>query len=79
MIFGPHTPTTNPYNPLATPNILEIVVTKKLTFPTYLTLCSTLSSDHLPVLIDTMCRSSYQHLPDRTDFRHTGWANFQTH
>jgi len=39
----------------------------------------TSGSDHLPVVIDTTCRSSFQHLPDRPDFRHTDWANFQTH
>jgi len=33
----------------------------------------------LPVLIDTTCRSSFQHPPDRPDFRRTDWANFQTH
>jgi len=45
----------------------------------YLTSCSALSSDHLPVLIDTECRSSFQRPPDRPDFRRTDWANFQTH
>ena len=45
----------------------------------YLTSCSALSSDHLPVFIDISCRSSFHHSPDRTDVRWTGWANFQTH
>ena len=40
---------------------------------------SALSSDHLPVLIETACRSSFQHPSDYPDFRHTDWANFQTH
>jgi len=35
--------------------------------------------DHLPVLVDTTCRSSFQHPLDRPDFRRTDWANFQTH
>jgi hypothetical protein len=48
LIFGPDTPTTNPYNHLATPNVLDIVITKNLTSPVYLTSCSALSSDHLP-------------------------------
>ena len=52
---------------------------KDLPFPVYLTSCSVLSSDHIPVLIVTACRSSYQHPPDRPDFRRTDWANFQTH
>ena len=71
---GPDSPTTNPYNPLVTPNVPDNVITKNLSFPVYLTSCSALSSDHLPVLIDTLCRS-----PDRPDFRCTDWANFQTH
>ena len=79
LIFGRNTPTTNPYNPLSTPDVLDIVITKNLTSPVYLTSCSALSSDHLPVLIDTTCRSSFQHPPDRPDFRRTDWANFQTH
>ena len=52
---------------------------KDLPFPVYLTLCSTLSSDHLPVLIDTACRSSFQHPPDRPDLKRTECANFQIH
>jgi hypothetical protein len=58
LIFGPDTPTTNPYNPMATPDVLHIVITKKLTSPVYLTACSALGSDHLPVRIDTKGRSS---------------------
>ena len=76
LIFGTGAPITKPYNPLATPDFLDIVINKNLTFPVYLTSCSALSSDHLPVLIDTTCRSSFQHSPDRHDFRRT---DFQTH
>jgi len=79
LIFGPGTPTTNPYNPLATHDILDIVITKNLTSPVYLTSCSALSSDDLSILNDTTCHSSFQHPPDRPDFRRTDWANFQTH
>ena len=79
LIFGPETPTTNPYNPSATHDVLDIAVTKDAPFQVYLTSCSALSSDHLPVLIDTACRSSFHHPPDRPNFRRTDWANFQTH
>jgi len=79
LILGPNTPIVTPYNPLATPDFLGIVITKKLTYPVNLTLCSALSSDHLPVVIDTTCPSSFQHPPNRPDFRRTDWANFQTH
>jgi len=72
LIFGPDSPTTNPYNPSVTPDVLDIVITKNLSFPVCLTSCSALSSDHLQGLIDTACRSSFQHPPDRPD-----WANFK--
>jgi len=54
------------------------VITKNLSFPVYLTSCSALSSEHLPVLIDTSCRSSFHNPPDRHYFRRTDWASFQT-
>ena len=31
------------------------------------------------MLIDTACRSSFHHPPDRPNFRRTDWSNFQTH
>jgi hypothetical protein len=71
LIFGPDTPTTKPYNPLATPYALDIVITMTLISPVYLTSCSAQSSDHLPVLIETTCRSFFQNQPDRADFRRT--------
>jgi hypothetical protein len=64
LIFGPDTLTTNPYNPYVSPDVLDIVLTQNLSFPVYLTLCSALTSDHLPVLNDTACRSSFLHTPD---------------
>jgi hypothetical protein len=79
LILGPDIPTTNPYKLSATPDVLDIAITQKLTFPVYLTSCSALSSDHLLVIIDTACFSSFQHLPGRPDFRRTDWATFQTH
>jgi len=79
LIFGPDTPTTKPYNCSAIPYVLDIAIVKDLPFPLYLTSCSALSTNHLPVLIDKTCRSSFQRPPDRPDFRSTDWANFQTH
>jgi len=78
LIFGPDSPTTSPYNPLVTPDVLDIVITKNISFPVYLTSCSALCSDHLPVLIGPSCRSSFHNPPDRPDFRRTDWASFQT-
>ena len=77
LIFGPDSQTTNHYNPLVTPDVLDIVITKKLSFPVYLTSSSALSLDHLSVLIETSCRSSFHKPPDRPDFRLTDWASFQ--
>ena len=67
LIFEPDSPTTNPYNLSVAPDVLDIVITKNLSFPVYVTSCSALSSDHLPVLIETSCRSSFHHPPDRPD------------
>jgi len=77
LLFGPNSPTTNPYNRLVTPDVLDIVITMNLSFPVYLTSCSAISSVHLPVLIDTSCCSSFHNPPDRPDFRRTDWASFQ--
>jgi len=77
LIFGPDRPPTNPYNPYATAYVLDIVIAKDLPFQVYLTSCSALSSDHLPVLIDTACRSFFQHPPDRPHFRRIDWVDFQ--
>jgi hypothetical protein len=79
LIFGPGTPNINPYNSTATPDVLNIVITKKLRSPVYLISCLALSSDHLPVLTDTGCHSSFHHPPNRADFRRTDWAKFQTY
>jgi len=54
LIFGPTTPTSIPYKPSATPDVLDIVITKDPVTKVYLT-CSALSSDHSPLLTDTRC------------------------
>ena len=79
LIFGPDSPTTNPNNTSATPDVLDSAITIDLPSSVHLTSFSALSSDHFPVLIDTMCRSSFQHPPDRPDVMRTDWAKFQTH
>jgi hypothetical protein len=58
-------------------DVLDIVITKDLTTPVHLTTRSALNSDHLPILIDTGCRSSYLNLPDHTDVWKTEWSKFQ--
>jgi len=42
--FGMDSPTSNPCNPSATPDVLDIVTTKNLSFPVYRNSCSALSS-----------------------------------
>ena len=37
MIFGPDSPTTNPYNSSVTPDVLDIAIIENLSFPVYLT------------------------------------------
>ena len=71
LTFAPDSPNTNPFNPSVTPVFLDIGITKNLSIPVYLTSCSALSSDQLPVIIDTTCRSCFHHPPDRPDFRRT--------
>ena len=44
----------------------------------FLTSCSALNPDHLPVFIDTACRTSFPHPPDRPNLRRTDWSKFQT-
>jgi hypothetical protein len=61
----------------ANPDVLDIVVVKDFVLPVYLTVRSALISDHLPILIDTTCRSSFQNLLDRPDFTRMDWAAFQ--
>jgi hypothetical protein len=77
LIYGPNSPNTVPYNSFATPDVLDIVITKDLSTPVNLTRCSALNSDHLPILINTECRSSFLHLPDRPDLRKTDTPRFQ--
>jgi len=79
LIFGPDSPTTSPYNTSATPDVLDIVITRELPSSVHLSSCSALSSIHLPLLIDNMCRSSFQHPTDRPDIRRTDGAKLQTH
>jgi hypothetical protein len=74
LIYGPDSPTTVPYNSSATRDVLDIGITKDLTIPVYLTACSALCSDHLPVLIDTTCRSYFRNLPARPDYRRSDWV-----
>jgi hypothetical protein len=77
LIFGPDTLTANPYNPSATPDVLDIIITKKRPPPVPMTSCSALSSDYLPFLNDTICRSSFLHPPHHPNFKCTYWANLQ--
>jgi hypothetical protein len=76
LIYGPDSPTTALSTQNATPDVLDIVVVKDFVLPVHLTVCTALSSDHLPILIDTSWRSSFHNLPDRPDFTRRDWTAF---
>lgn len=69
LICGPNTPTTVPYKFSATPDGTDLFITKYCLTTVYLTTCSPLSSDHLPILFDTRCRSSFHNPLDRLNLR----------
>jgi hypothetical protein len=73
LIFGPDTPTTNPYNLSTTLDVFDFPS------PLYMFSCSALSLDHVPIIIDTMCHSSFLQQLDHPDFRPIDWADFQAH
>jgi hypothetical protein len=50
---------------------------KDFALPLYLIVCHALRSDHLPVLIDTIRRSSFHDPLDRPEFSRTDWATYQ--
>jgi hypothetical protein len=77
LIYRPDSPTTVPYQQNTKPDVLDIVVAKDFVLPAYLTVCPALSSDHLPVLIDTTCRTSFQRLLNRPDFKRVDWEAYQ--
>jgi len=67
---------TIPYNPSTTPDVFDITTTKDLVTPVSLNMCSALSLDHVPVLIDKRCWSSFLSAPEHLDLR-TDWSKFQ--
>jgi hypothetical protein len=77
LIYGPDSPTTAPYTHNAIPDVRDIVVVKDVVLPVHLTVCTALSSDDLPILFDSSCRSSFHNLPERPDFTRMDWAAFQ--
>jgi hypothetical protein len=59
------------------PDVLDIVVVKDFVIPVHLTVCRALSSDHLPVLMDITCRTSFRNLLDRPDIKRMDWVAYQ--
>jgi hypothetical protein len=70
-------PCAVPCQPNATSDVLDIVVVDDFVLPLHLTVCSALSTDHQPVLIDTTCLTSSPNPLSRPDFTRTDWAAFQ--
>jgi hypothetical protein len=73
-MYGPDSPTTAPYTPNVTSDVLDIVFVKDFVLPVNLAL----SSGHLPILIDTTCQSSFQNLLDCPDFTRMYWFTFHS-
>jgi hypothetical protein len=59
------------------PDVLDVLVVKGFVLTVCLTASSALSSDHLPILINITCRSSFQNLLDCRDVTRKDWAAFQ--
>jgi hypothetical protein len=76
LIYGPDYTTTAPYLHNATPGVLDIVV-KNFVLPVLLTVCGALTSDSLPILFDTSCRSSFYNPAVIPDFARMEWPSFQ--
>ena len=55
------------------------MVVKDFVLPVNLTVCHALTSDHLPVLVDTPCRASFQVPPDLPNLKRVDWAHFLDH
>jgi hypothetical protein len=66
------------FNHSDTPDVFDFVITRNLPFSVALASCSAVSSDHLPLIIDSGCRSSFYNQSDRLNVRHTDWAISQT-
>ena len=70
-------PNTVPYNPSATSDVPDIIITKDIVSLLYQTTYSALCSDHLLKLVDKQCRSSSLNSPGRPEFRRTDRPKFQ--
>jgi len=77
LIFRPDTPTTMPCNFFPIPVALDIVIAKDRFTLVYLTKCSGLNADQLPVLISTRYQSSFLNPLDCPDLR-TDWPKFHS-
>ena len=75
LIYGPDTPTTVSYNFIPIPDALDTVIAKDPVTPVYLTMCSRLRADHLPVLINTRCWTDFLNPLDCPNLR-TDWSKF---
>ena len=61
------------------PDVLDILITKDLVTAVYMTTCSARRSDHVPVLVDTRCRSSFLNTPDSPELMRTDWSKVQAY
>jgi hypothetical protein len=73
FIYGLDSSATVPYQHNSTLDFLDIVVAKDFVLPVHLTVWSALSSDDLPVLINTTCQTSFQNPLEHPDFMQIDW------
>lgn len=77
-VHGPTSHTYNPYVRASRTDVLDIVITKDISFQFDLTVCVALSSDHYPVILDAHCRASFKAPLTRHDQRRVNWDDFKS-
>jgi hypothetical protein len=68
LICRPGCPTMAPSTHNANPDVLDIIIIRDFVLPVHLTVCSPLSSNHLPTLIHITWLSYFKNLLDGPEF-----------
>jgi hypothetical protein len=77
LAYRPDSPTTITDISIAAPDILVIAVMKGIVLTVHMKVYHAQSSDHLPVLIYSICRALFHDPLDRPNFSRTDWATIQ--
>ncbi|PSN53748.1 hypothetical protein C0J52_02213, partial [Blattella germanica] len=76
-VHGPTSQTYNPYVRDFRTDVLDIVITKDISFQFDLNVCVALNSDHYPVILDAHCRASFKAPLTRYDQRRVNWNDYK--